>query len=167
MLNRVTLIGHLGRDPEVRILPNGSTLASFSLATNETYKDKNSGEKIEKTEWHRVSMWGRVAEVAGQYLKKGSLICIEGKITTRSYEQDGITKYITEIVARDMTMLGRNQSSDNSVPPSNKPPQQYAATTQTQVNSAPHTATPQPQNDHIPTQNNPTDLNDEDDDLPF
>ena len=106
-VNKVILVGHLGKDPEVRTLDNGVKVAKFSVATSESYKDKNSGEKIENTEWHNVSVWRGLADVAENYLKKGSLVYLEGKLQTRTYEQDGITKYATDIVARELTMLGR------------------------------------------------------------
>ncbi len=105
-LNKVLLIGNLGRDPEIRYLPSGDAVASLNIATTETWKDKN-GEKEEKTEWHRVSMFGRLAEIAGEYLKKGSQVYIEGRIETRKYtDKDGVEKYATEIKASEMKMLG-------------------------------------------------------------
>lgn len=105
-LNKVLLIGNLGRDPEIRYLPSGDAVASLNIATTETWKDKN-GEKQEKTEWHRVSMFGRLAEIAGEYLKKGSQVYIEGRIETRKYtDKDGVEKYATEIKASEMKMLG-------------------------------------------------------------
>ena len=105
-VNKVILIGNLGRDPEIRYMPSGDALATLSLATTDTWKDK-SGEKQEKTEWHRISMFGRLAEIAGEYLKKGSQVYIEGRIQTRkSTDKDGAEKYSTEIVANEMKMLG-------------------------------------------------------------
>ncbi len=105
-VNKVILIGNLGRDPEVRYMPSGDALATLNLATTDTWKDK-SGEKQERTEWHRVSMFGRLAEIAGEYLKKGSQVYIEGRIQTRKYtDKDGVEKYSTEIVANEMKMLG-------------------------------------------------------------
>jgi single-strand DNA-binding protein len=105
-VNKVILIGNLGRDPEIRYMPSGDALASLSVATTDTWKDK-SGEKQERTEWHRVSMFGRLAEIAGEYLKKGSQVYIEGRIQTRKYtDKDGVEKYSTEIVANEMKMLG-------------------------------------------------------------
>jgi single-strand DNA-binding protein len=105
-VNKVILIGNLGRDPEIRYMPSGDALATLSVATTDTWKDK-SGEKQEKTEWHRVSMFGRLAEIAGEYLKKGSQVYIEGRIQTRKYtDKDGTEKYSTEIVANEMKMLG-------------------------------------------------------------
>lgn len=105
MLNKVILIGNLGKDPVVRHTEGGVPVATFSLATSENYKDKD-GNRAEKTEWHNIVLWRGLAEIAEKFLKKGDKVFIEGKISTRSYEQEGITKYITEIVANNMTMLG-------------------------------------------------------------
>lgn len=104
-INKAILIGNLGRDPEVRTLESGVKVATFSIATTETYKNKN-GERVEQTEWHNIVMWRGLAEVAEKYLNKGNQIYLEGRIRTRSYEKDGQTKYMTEIVADQMTMLG-------------------------------------------------------------
>lgn len=106
MLNKVQLIGRLGKDPEVRTLTTGAMVASFSIATSEHWKDKTTGEKKESTEWHNIVIWRGLAEVAQKYLHKGDLIYIEGKMTTRSWEKDGVTRYTTEIVANEMKMLG-------------------------------------------------------------
>jgi len=95
-------------------LDNGAKVARFSVATTESYKDRNTGERIDNTEWHNVTLWRGLAEVAENYLKKGSLVYIEGKLQTRSYEQDGITKYSTEVVGRDLTMLGRKSDNPGS-----------------------------------------------------
>lgn len=106
-VNRVTLIGNLGADPEVRYLPSGDAVANIRLATTDRYKDKASGEMKEATEWHRVSFFGRLAEIVSEYLKKGSTVYIEGKIRTRKYQaQDGTDRYSTDIVADSMQMLG-------------------------------------------------------------
>jgi single-strand DNA-binding protein len=106
-VNKVILIGNLGRDPEVRYSPNGSAVANVTLATSESWKDKNSGEKQEKTEWHRVVFFGRLAEIAGEYLKKGSQVYVEGRLQTRKWQdKDGHERYTTEIVANEMQMLG-------------------------------------------------------------
>ena len=104
-LNKVILIGNLGRDPETRYLPNGDAVANISVATTETWKDK-AGEKQEKTEWHRVTMYRRLGEIAGEYLKKGSQVYIEGRIEYREYEKDGVKRYSTDIIASEMKMLG-------------------------------------------------------------
>ena len=106
-VNKAILIGNLGRDPEVRYSPNGSAVANVTLATSESWKDKNSGEKQEKTEWHRVVFFGRLAEIAGEYLKKGSQIYVEGRLQTRKWQdKEGRDRYTTEIVAGEMQMLG-------------------------------------------------------------
>jgi single-strand DNA-binding protein len=106
-VNKVILIGNLGRDPEVRYSPSGSAVANITLATSESWKDKNSGEKQEKTEWHRVVFFGRLAEIAGEYLKKGSQVYVEGRLQTRKWQdKEGHDRYTTEIVANEMQMLG-------------------------------------------------------------
>jgi single-strand DNA-binding protein len=106
-INKVILIGHLGKDPESRFMPNGDAVTNVTLATSETWKDKATGEKKELTEWHRLIFFRRQAEIAGEYLKKGSLIYVEGKLKTRKWtDKDGVEKYTTEIVVDDMKMLG-------------------------------------------------------------
>lgn len=105
-VNKVILVGNLGRDPEMRYMPSGDALASFSIATTDSWKDK-SGQKQERTEWHRISMFGKLAEIAGEYLKKGSSVYIEGRLQTRKWQdKDGNERYTTEIVADRMQMLG-------------------------------------------------------------
>ena len=111
-INKVILIGNLGRDPEVMTFDNGVKKATFSLATTESYKNKE-GNRVEQTEWHNIVLWRGLAEVAEKYLQKGNQIYLEGKIKTRSYEQDGVKKYVTEILGDNMTMLGRREGSDN------------------------------------------------------
>ncbi|CAG4891013.1 single-stranded DNA-binding protein [Paraburkholderia saeva] len=106
-VNKVILVGNLGADPEVRYLPSGDAVANIRLATTDRYKDKTSGEMKESTEWHRVSFFGRLAEIVNEYLKKGSSVYIEGRIRTRKWQaQDGTDRYSTEIVAEQMQMLG-------------------------------------------------------------
>jgi single-strand DNA-binding protein len=115
-VNRVTLIGTCGQDPEVRFLPNGNAVTNLSLATSEQWTDKQTGQKVEKTEWHRVSMFGKVAEIAGEYLRKGSQVYIEGKLQTREWEKDGIKRYTTEIVVDmqgTMQLLGGKPQDGN------------------------------------------------------
>ncbi|ARC54652.1 hypothetical protein AOE58_02535 [Candidatus Riesia pthiripubis] len=119
-VNKVILIGHLGQDPEVRYMPNGGAVTNISIATSESWKDKQSGETREKTEWHRVVIFGKLAEIAGEYLKKGSQVYIEGSIQTRKWQdQNNQDRYSTEIVVNingTMQMLGRsNLSSDQDV----------------------------------------------------
>lgn len=105
-VNRATILGNLGRDPEIRYLPSGDAIANIAVATSYKSKDKNTGEQKEQTEWHRVSLFGRLAEIAGQYLKKGSAVYVEGRLQTRKYQKDGVDHYATEIVADNMQMLG-------------------------------------------------------------
>jgi single-strand DNA-binding protein len=113
-VNKVILIGHLGKDPEVRYLPSGEAVANLTLATSETWKDK-TGEKQEKTEWHNVVFFKRLAEIVGEYLKKGSLIYVEGRITTEKWQdKEGKDRYTTKIVANEMKMLGGKSSSVGS-----------------------------------------------------
>src|SRR6478736_7779102 len=101
--NSVHLIGHLGNDPEVRNFDSGKRKASFSIATSETYKNQK-GEKVQETQWHNLVIWGKLADIAGQYLKKGSEVAIEGKLVHRAYETGGEKKYVTEVVVNDMVM---------------------------------------------------------------
>ncbi len=111
-VNKVQIIGTLGRDPEMKYLPSGSAVVTVSVATDESYNDKQSGQKVEKTEWHRMTAFGKLAEIIGQYLKKGSKAYFEGKLRTNEYEKDGIKRYSTEIVVNDMMMLdGRQQDA--------------------------------------------------------
>lgn len=110
-VNKVILVGNLGKDPEVRALENGVKVARFSIATSESYTDRQSGQKVENTEWHNIVLWRGLAEVSEKYLKKGNQVYVEGKLQTRSYQdKDGVTKYSTEIVAQNMTMLGSRGS---------------------------------------------------------
>ncbi|MBR9830687.1 single-stranded DNA-binding protein [Acidiluteibacter ferrifornacis] len=112
-VNKVILVGNLGKDPEVRHLENGAVVANFSMATSETYKDKN-GVRQTQTEWHNVVLWRGLAEIAEKFLKKGNMIYIEGKLRTRSWEdKEGVTRYTTEVVGDSMTMLG-SKSDNNS-----------------------------------------------------
>lgn len=96
-INKVILVGTCGQDPEIRYLPNGDAVCNVSLATNESWTDKKTNQKVEKTEWHRVVIWGKLAEIAGEYLRKGSQVYIEGKLETREWEKDGVKRYSTEI----------------------------------------------------------------------
>ncbi|MDX2476898.1 MAG: single-stranded DNA-binding protein [Gammaproteobacteria bacterium] len=132
-VNKVILVGNLGKDPEVRYSPKGSAMANVTIATAESWKDKQSGEKQEKTEWHRVVFFNRLAEIVGEYLKKGSQVYIEGRLQTRKWQgQDGQDRYTTEIVANEMQMLGSrsggggdtswNQQSNNAPSQQSSPP---------------------------------------------
>ena len=119
-VNKVILIGNLGKDPEVRYMPNGQAVANVTIATSETWKDKTSGEQKEQTEWHRVVFFRRLAEIAGEYLKKGSKVYIEGRLQTRKWQnKDGQDQYTTEIVANEMQMLDSKGGGNNfsSQPP--------------------------------------------------
>ena len=112
-VNKVILIGNLGSDPEVKTTPQGAQVANFSLATSESWTDKASGEKKEKAEWHRLVLWRRLAEIAGQYLKKGAKIYIEGKLETRSWEdKEGQKRYTTEVIVDKLEMLGGDRQQE-------------------------------------------------------
>ena len=114
-INKVIIVGNLGQDPEVRFMPNGGAVANFTVATSEAWKDKQSGEQKEKTEWHRIVMYQRLAEIAGEYLKKGSKVYLEGRLQTRKWQnQQGQDQYTTEIIVNDMQMLdSRNSQQGN------------------------------------------------------
>jgi single-strand DNA-binding protein len=118
MVNKVILIGRLGKDPDVRYTPDGTMVTNFNLATDEQWKDK-SGEKVQKTEWHRIVTWGKLAEICGNYLVKGKLVFIEGRIQTRSWEdKEGVKRFTTEIIASNMQMLdskGQSKTEDASL----------------------------------------------------
>lgn len=109
MLNQVNLIGRVGQKPELATTQGGVTLAKFSLATTESWTDRNSGQRQERTEWHRLVLFGRVAEIAVQYLNKGDLAYFSGKLQTQEWEKDGVKRYTTEVVVSDMKMLGQSQ----------------------------------------------------------
>ena len=168
-VNKVILVGTCGQDPEVRYLPNGNAVTNLSLATSEQRTDKQTGQKVERTEWHRVSMFGKVAEIAGEYLRKGSQVYIEGKLQTREWEKDGIKRYTTEIIVDmqgTMQLLGgRPQNQDGSQPQGggnnyNQAPRQQAPRPQQsapQQRPAPQQAAPQPA----------PDFDSFDDDIPF
>ncbi|MCF6361730.1 MAG: single-stranded DNA-binding protein [Cyclobacteriaceae bacterium] len=155
-VNKVIILGRLGKDPEVRHLENGTPVASFSVATSESYKDRNSGEKVEKTEWHNIVLWRGLAEVAEKYLHKGDQVYIEGKLQTRSWEKDGVTRYSTEIVGREMTMLGGKGQQSGGEP--NQGGYNAPAAAPSQPQAAAQPANPAA----VEAQNNP-----ELDDLPF
>ncbi|MDO1446812.1 single-stranded DNA-binding protein [Rhodocytophaga aerolata] len=125
-VNKVILVGHLGKDPEIRVIGNDRKVAKFTLATTETYKD-NSGQRVESTEWHNVEFWGPIADVIERFLKKGSQVFVEGRIRTRSYDdKDGIKRYVTEIVGQNMTMLGGKPSGGGGA---NESPAEYNEST--------------------------------------
>ena len=171
-VNKVILLGNVGSDPELKYTTNGAGVSNFSIATNETWMDKNTNERQERTEWHRIVAWGRLAEICNQYLKKGSKVYIEGRLQTRSWEgQDGQKRYTTEIVAGEMQMLdsredmgGGNYGGDRQQPATapSVAPQQGAP-----QQGAPQQGAPQqgaPQQGGPPE---PPPFNDPDDDLPF
>ena len=110
-INKVILVGNLGADPETRYTPAGAAITTIRIATSESWKDKQTGEQQERTEWHRVKFFGRLAEIAGEYLKKGGQVFIEGKLRTDEYEKDGIKRYSTDIIADEMQMLGSKGGS--------------------------------------------------------
>src|SRR5499427_7249008 len=126
-INKVILIGNLGADPETRAMPSGTTVANLRVATSESWRDKQSGEQQERTEWHRVALFGRLAEIAGEYLRKGSQVYIEGSLRTRKWQdKQGNERYSTEIVGNDMQMLGgrgggASAGAGGSAPPSREP----------------------------------------------
>ena len=115
-LNKVLLIGNLGKDPELKYTPKGTAVCKFSLAANEQYKDDN-GNWVERTEWINITAWRKLAETCGQYLKKGSKIYIEGKLSTSSYEKDGVKKYFTEVVLSNMIMLDKKEGGGEAAAP--------------------------------------------------
>ncbi len=141
MINKAIIVGNLGRDPEIRYTQSGTAVANFSVATTEKWKDKNSGEWQERTEWHRIVAWARLGEICGEYLSKGRQVYIEGKIQTREWtDNDGNKRYSTEIVANEMKMLGPKDSGGGYKP-----------------------AAPQ----GVPEYDGPPLSNDQDDDIPF
>ena len=148
MLNKVILIGRLGKDPETRFMPNGDAVCNFSVATSESWKDQ-SGQRQERTEWHNIAMYRRLAEIAGQYLKKGSQVYLEGKIQSRKYQgKDGIERTAYEIIANEMKMLGGGNDGQ-------------------QAQSAQGEAPTMPRRQAPATPAAPVDGSDESDDIPF
>ena len=164
-INKVILIGNLGNDPEVRYMPNGNAVANLSIATSESWKDRQTGEQQERTEWHRVVIFGKLAEVAGQYLRKGSKVYLEGKLQTRKWQdQQGQDRYSTEVVIDingQMQMLdsrGGSADFESNTSPTSRPAQQSNTTSPPQA-SRPQSATSNPQQ--------PAFDDDFDDDIPF
>lgn len=148
-VNKVTIIGNLGRDPENRYLPSGEQVTSIAVATTDRWRDKATGDLKEQTEWHRISFFGKLAEIAGQYLKKGSQVYVEGRIRTNKYtDRDGVERYQTQIIADTMQMLGSKQDNGNGGQSGNNGRNSYAEAKQTG------------------RRNNPP-ANDPDDDIPF
>lgn len=156
-VNKVILVGRLGKDPDVRHLESGASVANFPIATSEVYRDRVTGERREQTEWHNIAIWRGLADVAEKYLKKGDMVYIEGKLRTRSYEKEGTTRYITEIVGDNMVMLTpRSDGQTGGFSQQTSQPQQ--ATSQPQQESQ-----PQAVKGTTPAAN----AQDETDDLPF
>ena len=146
-VNKVILIGNLGQDPEVKYMPNGNAVANITVATSESWKDKNTGEQVDKTEWHRVVFFRRLAEIVGEYLKKGSKIYIEGKLQTRKWQdKNGADHWTTEVIANEMQMLDSRGGGSSDF-------NQNQGAAQSSPQSAPAQAAPAP--------------NDFDDDIPF
>jgi len=124
-INKVILVGRLGSDPEVRYTPDGTAVANFSIATSDEWTDKATGEKKERTEWHRVVAWRKLGEICGEYLSKGRQVYVEGKLQTRSWEKDGVTRYSTEIIASDVQFLGGRNATDSYRSSETAPSQGY------------------------------------------
>lgn len=120
-VNKVVLIGSVGKDPEVKYMPSGGAVCNIQIATNESWKDKQSGEKKERTEWHRVTFYNRLAEIVGEYVRKGSQLYVEGSLRTRDYEKEGQKHYMTEIICREMQMLGSKKDGATSHQGSREP----------------------------------------------
>lgn len=166
MLNKVTLIGNLGADPEVRLMPSGGSITSIRLATTSRWKDKQSGERKEATEWHRIVFFNRLAEIAGEYLKKGSQVYVEGRLQTRKWQgQDGQDRYTTEILAQELHMLGSRSGGTSN----------FGSEQGQNTNYSPAAAPASNQYQPAAPQNNPSamsappppDYDDFDDDIPF
>lgn len=162
-INKAILVGNLGRDPEIRNLESGVKLATFSIATTESYKDRE-GNKQENTEWHRIVAWRGLADVIERYVRKGSKVYIEGKLSTRSYEKDGVTKYTTEVVAREMLLLDSRGSGVPAPPPPGEPPADMMPNYGSSSSSASNSTTAEPASGGDASLN--TEQTDEDD-LPF
>lgn len=161
-VNKVIIVGNLGKDPEVRYLPNGDAAVNINVATTDKWKDKQSGEQRENTEWHRISFFGKLAEIVGQYLHKGSSIYVEGSLRTRKYnDKDGVEKQVTEIRADTMQMLGGREQGQGGG-------QQSAPRQQgNQGNGNAPRQQQRPQQSQAPRQQSPSGFDDMDDDVPF
>ena len=140
-VNKVIIVGNLGKDPETRYAPNGDAICNITVATTDIWKDKQTGEKKEQTEWHRVSFFGRLAEIAGQYLRKGSSVYVEGSLRTRKWQdKEGQDRYTTEIRADSMQLLGERQGGDQSGQQRQQAPQQAARQQAPQQRPAPQSS---------------------------
>lgn len=169
-VNKVILVGTCGQDPEVRYLPNGNAVTNVSLATNEEWTDKQSGQRVQRTEWHRVCLFGKVAEICGEYARKGSQLYIEGKLQTREWEKDGIKRYSTEIIVDmqgTMQLLGGNPNGQQGNQPRQQhnynqaPPRQQSPRSQQHPHNQQHPRADGPQG------GTPPDFDSFDDDIPF
>lgn len=152
-VNKVIIVGNLGRDPETRYLPNGDAVTNIAVATTESWKDKNTGEKKEVTEWHRVTFYRKLAEIAGQYLKKGSSVYVEGRLQTRKWtDKEGVERFTTEIIADSMQMLGSKHggTDDDNAASSGNRPAASAPSRRTQASAATSTANFSDMDDDIP-----------------
>jgi single-strand DNA-binding protein len=162
-VNKVILIGNCGRDPEVRYLPSGAAIANVTIATSRQWKDKTSGERQEETEWHRVVFFDRLGEIAGEYLKKGKSVYVEGRLKTRKWtDKDGVEKYTTEIVAQEMTMLGGREGGAGAAGTGGGDDTGAAPATRA---AAPARSAPPPATK--PAAKSATGFDDMDDDIPF
>lgn len=166
-INKVILIGNLGADPEVRYMPSGDALTSIRLATSETWKDKSTGQPQERTEWHRVVFFQRLAEIAGEYLKKGSKVYIEGSLRTRQWEKEGQKHYTTEIVANEMQMLDSRAGEASQAPRAGGyAPSQQAPTPPSRYDQDRYAPSPEPMRQPEPAYGRGSD-DGFDDDIPF
>ena len=167
-VNKVIIVGNCGQDPETRFMPSGGAVTNLSIATSESWKDKNTGDQQERTEWHRVVFFNRLAEIAGEYVKKGSKLYVEGSLRTRKWQgQDGQDRYTTEIVASEMQMLdsrGGQQGGGDYQQSSN---QQYGQQSAPQQNTPPQQAPSAPQQGQSAPQQAPQGMDTFDDDIPF
>jgi single-strand DNA-binding protein len=161
-VNKVIIIGNLGRDPETRYMPSGDAMTTIAVATSESWKDKTTGEKKEQTEWHRITFFGKLAEIAGQYLKKGSQVYVEGSLRTRKYtDKDGVEKYSTDIRADNMKMLGSRQGMGGDAGSSDD--DSYSSAPAPRQNAGGGNAASAPRPPARPAAN----FSDMDDDIPF
>lgn len=163
-VNKVIIIGNLGKDPEVRYAPSGSAIANVTIATSRNWKDKTSGERQEETEWHRVVFYDRLAEIAGEYLKKGKSVYVEGRLKTRKWtDKEGVEKYTTEIIAQEMTMLGGREGGGGGMGGGDDMGGGQERQERPQRSAPPARSVPAPK----PAAKSATGFDDMDDDIPF
>ena len=155
-VNKVILVGNVGADPETRYMPNGNAVTNITLATSETWKDKTTGEPVERTEWHRVTFYQRLAEIVAEYVRKGSKLYVEGRLQTRSWEQDGVKRYAPDIIANEMQMLDSRSGGGGGGGGGNSGGN-YQSSQSSQPSSQPQSA----------PQQAPADMDSFDDDIPF